>query len=571
MRELERNRDAPASTEASSELGRLAVIGNGRVGGSLAHAARAAGLEVRVGGRGQVLEAVRGSDIVLICVPDRAIADVSREIAQAIDVTTYVGHVSGASGLDVLRPAMERGAPTFSLHPLQTIPEPTTTLLGVPAAVAGSTPAATRIATTLAERLGLRPFEVPDDQRAAYHAAAVLASNFLIALEETAADLLTRAGVEDARAVLTPLVLRTAANWSDTGRAALTGPIARGDETTVARHRAALRAMAPEFEPLYDALAERTRALATLNRSQPHVEGGTQVSTPRIVRTREELRAALAPARGEGRTIGLVPTMGFLHEGHLSLIQAARERCDVVVMSLFVNPTQFGPREDLAAYPRDEASDVTLAGEAGADLVYAPDTGHVYPPDFATVVEVGGGLTDVLCGDPARRGSAHFRGVTTVVAKLLNAVGPDVAFFGQKDAQQAIIVRRMARDLEFPVEIVVLPTVREPDGLAMSSRNVYLQPDERVRARGLNRALAAVSDAARSGETSTARALALGEKVLADAGIVPEYLEARDAETLAEVERFDDRRVLVAVAARIGSARLIDNVLIDLSHGEDPA
>ncbi|TMK71878.1 MAG: pantoate--beta-alanine ligase, partial [Actinobacteria bacterium] len=209
----------------------------------------------------------------------------------------------------------------------------------------------------------------------------------------------------------------------------------------------------------------------------------------RTVRTKAKLRDALEPARRERRTIGLVPTMGYLHEGHLSLLHAARKRCDVVVMSLFVNPAQFGPGEDLERYPRDEARDAELAQRAGVDLIYAPPVEEVYPAGFATSVEVGGGLTEVLDGAPDQRGPGHFRGVTTVVAKLLNSVAPDVAFFGQKDAQQAIVIRRMVRDLDFPVEIDVLPTVREPDGLAMSSRNAYLSPEERRTARALIRAL----------------------------------------------------------------------------------
>lgn len=287
------------------------------------------------------------------------------------------------------------------------------------------------------------------------------------------------------------------------------------------------------------------------------------MNRPTVVRTRDELRGVLAPAKREGRTIGLVPTMGALHDGHLSLLRAARQRCDVVVMSLFVNPTQFGPNEDFANYPRDEERDVALAGEVGVDVVYAPDAAHLYPADFATFVEVGGGLTDVLCGDPTRRGPSHFRGVTTVVAKLLNAVGPDIAFFGQKDAQQAIVIQRMVRDLEFPVEIVVLPTVREPDGLAMSSRNAYLEPADRIRARALSEALGSVTEAVRSGETSTERALATARALLAKADIEPEYLEARDAESLTPATHFGPRPVLVAVAARVGRARLIDNVVVE--------
>jgi pantoate--beta-alanine ligase len=284
------------------------------------------------------------------------------------------------------------------------------------------------------------------------------------------------------------------------------------------------------------------------------------------LRTKADLRAALGDARRRGQTIGLVPTMGYLHEGHLSLIRAARAECDLVVMSLFVNPTQFGAGEDLDRYPRDEERDLRLAGEAGADLVFAPSVAEVYPdhPDggdgFATRVEVTGPLTSVLDGDPSRRGSEHFRGVTTVVAKLFNLIGPDVAYFGQKDAQQAVVIRRMVRDLDFPVRIEVLPTVREPDGLAMSSRNSYLGPRDRERATALSRALDAAERGA--GQGSLGSGLEAARRELAAAEIEPEYLEARDAETLEPVQALEDRPVLVAVAARVGSARLIDNVLI---------
>ena len=199
--------------------------------------------------------------------------------------------------------------------------------------------------------------------------------------------------------------------------------------------------------------------------------------------------------------------MGYLHEGHLSLLRAARAECDLVVMSLFVNPTQFGPGEDLDRYPRDEERDLRLAAEAGVDFVYAPPVEEVYPEGFATAVEVGGPLTEVLDGDPARRGPGHFRGVTTVVAKLFNSVGPDVAYFGQKDAQQAAVIRRMVRDLDFPVRIEVLPTVREADGLAMSSRNAYLDAGRpRARRRALARPAAPSRDAARAASSLAAGA-----------------------------------------------------------------
>jgi len=286
------------------------------------------------------------------------------------------------------------------------------------------------------------------------------------------------------------------------------------------------------------------------------------VAAPAL-RTKAQLRAAVAEAKGAGKTVGFVPTMGYLHQGHLSLIQAARAQCDLVVMSLFVNPTQFGAGEDLDRYPRDEERDLRLAAEAGADLVFAPAVEEVYPDGldaFATSVEVTGPLTSVLDGDPSRRGAGHFRGVTTVVAKLFNIVGPDVAYFGQKDAQQAVVIRRMVRDLDFPVRIEVLPTVRESDGLAMSSRNAYLGEEDRQRATALSRALDAAERGAREGGLGIG--LEAARRELAAAGIEPEYLEARDAETLERVHALEGRPVLVLVAAPVGSARLIDNVLI---------
>lgn len=293
----------------------------------------------------------------------------------------------------------------------------------------------------------------------------------------------------------------------------------------------------------------------------PHARAGVK-----FVRAKDELRAALASARADGASVGLVPTMGYLHAGHVSLLRAARAECDVVVMSLFVNPAQFGPGEDLERYPRDEQRDVELAGEAGVDLIYAPAVEEVYPDGFATAVEVAG-VTEVLCGDPSRRGPGHFRGVTTVVAKLFNTVQPDVAYFGQKDAQQVTAIRRMVRDLDIPVRVEALPIVREPDGLAMSSRNAYLSPAERERATALPRALQTVARTALS--DSLAAALDAGRRELQQAGIEPEYLEARDAENLEPVAELDGRPVLIALAAQVGPARLIDNVTIAGDGGRE--
>jgi pantoate--beta-alanine ligase len=534
----------------------VAIVGAGRAGGSLARAAEAAGLEVRLAGRDDAGDACAGAAVALICVPDAEIEAACAALAAA-GPPPLVGHVSGATGLDALSSAAERGAQTFSLHPLQTIPDPETDLTGAPCAVSGSTREALELADALARRLGLLPFPLDDADRVAYHAAASIASNFLVALEESAAELLERTGVENARELLSPLVLRTAANWSERGAEALTGPIARGDTATIERHLGALRERAPELVPAYEALAERARAIVA---RPAHPSGSGGGDAMKVVRTKSELADVLSPARRQGRTIGLVPTMGALHEGHLSLLRAARERCDVVVMSLFVNPAQFAAGEDLESYPRDEDRDLALAGGEGVDLVYAPSAEEVYPPRFSTTVEVAG-LTDVLCGSPRSRGREHFRGVTTVVAKLLNSVAPDVAFFGQKDAQQAIVIRRMAADLDFPVEIAVLPTVRESDGLAMSSRNAYLRPDDRERAAALSRALGAAAARAADGAALEA-ALDAARAELDASGIEPEYLEARDAEDLSSVSSLNGRPVLVAVAARVGDARLIDNTVI---------
>jgi pantoate--beta-alanine ligase len=281
----------------------------------------------------------------------------------------------------------------------------------------------------------------------------------------------------------------------------------------------------------------------------------------RTVRTIRELRDALAPERRAGRSIGLVPTMGSLHEGHLSLVRRARRECDVVVVSLFVNPSQFGPAEDLDAYPRDEVRDRRVAEAEGVDVLFAPPVEEVYPEGFDTTVTVGG-LTSVLDGDPSRRGPGHFAGVATVVTKLLNMVGPDVAYFGQKDAQQALMIRKLVRDLDIPVHIEVCPIVRDPDGLALSSRNAYLSVDERDRALALSRALRAAEDAVAGGTLEAAAVLAAARAKLDEAGVEPEYLELRSADDLSEVERVNGS-TLLAVAARVGRARLIDNSILE--------
>jgi pantoate--beta-alanine ligase len=278
----------------------------------------------------------------------------------------------------------------------------------------------------------------------------------------------------------------------------------------------------------------------------------------KTVRTVSDLRAALDGPRRAGRSIGLVPTMGALHEGHLSLIRAARADNDLVVVSLFVNPAQFNEASDLDAYPRDEERDAHAAAQAGADLLFAPPIEEVYPPGFSTTVRVTG-LTEHLEGE--HRGTGHFEGVATVVCKLLNMAQPDAAYFGQKDAQQAAVIRRLVRDLDIPVRIAVCPTVRGPDGLALSSRNVHLKGADRERALALSKALEAAAEAVARGERDPGAVAAAGRAAMARLGVEPEYIALVGPDDLLPVERINGT-VLVAVAARVGTTRLIDNTIL---------
>jgi pantoate--beta-alanine ligase len=277
----------------------------------------------------------------------------------------------------------------------------------------------------------------------------------------------------------------------------------------------------------------------------------------KTLRTIAEVREHVAQARRAGRSIGLVPTMGAFHAGHEALMRAAREQCDDVVVSLFVNPAQFDDAADLTGYPRSEERDAAIAADLGVDALFAPPVEEIYPDGFATRVRVAG-LADVLEG--AERGAEHFEGVCTVVCKLFNIVAADVAYFGQKDAQQVAVIRRMVRDLDIPIELHIAPTVREPDGLALSSRNARLDASQRERALALNRALTAVQEAINSGERDPAAAEAAGRAALN--GLAPDYLAVVDPETLEPVQAIEDR-VLVVIAARVGPTRLIDNVLVE--------
>ena len=278
-----------------------------------------------------------------------------------------------------------------------------------------------------------------------------------------------------------------------------------------------------------------------------------------VATTIDEIRAWVRRTRAAGKSVGFVPTMGALHIGHVSLIQAAAERCDYVVVSIFVNPTQFGPGEDFEKYPRPVEQDLAICAQHGVDAVFAPSPREMYPRENLTWVTVEK-ISEPLCG---RLRPGHFRGVATVCTKLFNIVGADLAFFGQKDAQQVAVIRRMVADLNLPLEIVVCPTVREPDGLAVSSRNQYLSPQGRKEATVIYRSLQRSAELIRAGEKEVAR---IAEQMREVLGQVPafqvEYVSIVDAASLEDLTQVRGK-VLVAVAGRLGSTRLIDNIVVD--------
>jgi pantoate--beta-alanine ligase len=480
-----------------------------------------------------------GVDLLLIATPDDAIANV----AAAIDPvsTTVVAHLAGSLGLDVLAPHSRRAA----IHPLVAMPDPAmgaTNLRGAWFAIAGDD-----IARDVVASLNGHAFEVADGDRATYHAAACIASNHLVALLGQVERVAKTAGVPlDAYMDLVRATVENVANLGPA--AALTGPASRGDEATLNRHRAAL---APSEREAYDALSQEAQRLAI--RKAPF-------ACVAVADTIEVFGKELDRARADGKTVGLVPTMGALHAGHASLIERAARECDVVAVTIFVNPLQVAANEDLAAYPRNLDADCTLAAAAGARVVFAPPVEEMYPGDVHTTVSVRG-VSEVLDG-AARPG--HFDGVATVVAKLFSIAGACRAYFGEKDFQQLAVVRRMTHDLSMPVDIVGCPTVREPSGLAMSSRNAYL------------------SDAEREVATVLCRALREGLQLVDDGERHPAMVRQRMADVIrtepsvaldyAEIVRSDDLTVptvlsgelRLLVAARVGQARLIDNMGIGI-------
>nr|WP_324650032.1 pantoate--beta-alanine ligase [Georgenia sp. H159] len=607
----------------------VGVVGAGRVGAVIGSALRAAGHSV-VGASAvsedsrdridallpgvPVLEipaVVERSELVLLTVPDDALAGLVQGLAEtgAWQAGQIVVHTAGRYGTDVLAPAQRAGAIPIALHPAMTFTGTSidlSRLVGCPFAVTAPAPVLP-IGQALVVEIGGEPVALPESARQLYHAALAHGANHLVTLVTQAMRVLRRAGVEEPGTYLAPLLTAALDGTLRDGELALTGPVLRGDAGTVAAHMATLVALAAEDVDLTDVpSAYRTLARVTTQRAwgagrltdsaaqllldavaepvdgrgvtgpggpqtggdadgtvstlEAHDRSAHPPAGPALVRTREDLRAALAEQSG---TRAVVMTMGALHEGHLDLVREARRRADHVVVTIFVNPLQFAPGEDLEAYPRDLEADLGKLADVGADLVFAPDRQTMYPSGDPEVRVDPGPVATVLEG-VAR--PTHFAGVLTVVLKLLHLTRPDVALFGQKDAQQLALVRAMARDLDLDVEIVGVPIRREPDGVAMSSRNAYLDAAGREAARALPAALRAGEEAAGGGAAAVLRA---ARERLGDApGVEVDYVELVDPGTMEPVPPGRGGPALLVVAARVGGTRLIDNTILDVREND---
>ncbi|MPV90411.1 pantoate--beta-alanine ligase, partial [Georgenia ruanii] len=602
------------------------VVGAGRVGAVLASALRAAGHAV-VGATAvseesrdrveallpgvpvlTVDEIVERAELVLLTVPDDVLPGLVAGLAELgrWQGGQLVVHTSGRYGTEVLAPARAAGAIPLAIHPAMTFTGTSLDLgrlTGCPFAVTAAAPVLP-IAQALVVEIGGEPFVLDEARRPVYHAALAHGGNHLVTLVAQAERALADAGIEEPGALLTPLLSAALDGALRGGEQGLTGPVVRGDVGTVRAHLEALarldgedldildgyrhlagattrRALAagkitePVAVALLDALAEPAatagepgatpaRAGATPPTGAVPAPAGAAASAdasaatplePVLARTRAELAAAL---RSLGGTRALVMTMGALHDGHLSLVQEAQARADHVVVSIYVNPLQFGPGEDFEAYPRDLEADLALLVRAGVDVVFAPTDAEAYPAEPLVRVDPGPVAT-VLEG---RTRPGHFAGVLQIVCKVLNLVRPDVAVFGQKDAQQLALVRTMVRDLDLGAEIVGAPIRREPDGLAMSSRNAYLGPVEHERALALSRALRTGAAAAEAG----AAAVVTAARAVLDAaeGVDLDYLALVDPDTFLPLDAAATGPGLLAVAARVGSTRLIDNTTVQL-------
>ncbi len=525
----------------------IVVVGKGRLGTALYSALVGAGLANVSGpmGRGATGE---GADIVILCVPDRSIA----EAAAAVIAGPLVVHTSGASSLSFLDMHDRRGI----IHPLLSVPDSSAIFDDAFAAVRAAQPSDQLILLDLVSALRMKPLDVQEQDRTIYHTAASLASNALVALQVAASELASMVNVPPA--ALNKLAQASLDQVGEQGVAALTGPAARGDWQTVAAQRHAVLLSAPHLLDLYDALTAECARLAGHSWVPQHGAMCDSASSMVIARTAEELAASVESARQQGARLGFVATMGGLHKGHATLIKAAASSCDCVITSIFVNPKQFDNAADLDAYPSDEAQDIAVAKEAGTNVIFIPCVDDIYPKDFATSV-VPGPIADVLEGE-FRQG--HFEGMATVVVRLLGLVRADVAFFGRKDAQQLAIVKQLVKDLAIPTTVQGVDTVRETDGLAMSSRNVRLSVEDRNRALALSRGLTAAKNLAAQGERSAQQLERVVLLELAADSLRVDYVALVDAVDFRNVAVLD-RRCILVIAAYVDQVRLIDNISLD--------
>ncbi|GAA4418568.1 hypothetical protein GCM10023169_08310 [Georgenia halophila] len=603
-------------SESATRPGRLGVgvVGAGRVGTVLASALRSVGhavvgvTAVSAESRDRadamlpevpvlsVEDVVERSELVLLTVPDDALAGLVRGLADLgrWQPGQLVVHTSGRYGTEVLAPAAERGAIPLAIHPAMTFTGTSLDLsriTGCPFAVTAASPVLP-IAQALVVELGGEPVALAEVDRPAYHAALAHGANHLVTLVGQAQRTLAAAGLPDPGGYLAPLLTAALDGALRGSEQSLTGPVVRGDAGTVENHLVALAGLGPELADVtetYRHLARVTtrRALASGRLTELAAarlldvlgDAATEPAPtavvpgaddrdptplePLVVRTRTELRAALSSLPGRR---GLLMTMGALHEGHLVNVREVRARADHVVVSIYVNPLQFGPGEDLENYPRDLDADVALLTGEGVDVVFAPDDAEMYPAEPLVRIDPGP-VADVLEG-AARPG--HFAGVLQVVTKILNLVRPDVAVFGQKDAQQLALVRTLVRDLDLGVEIVGVPTRREDDGLALSSRNAYLTAPQRIQALAISRALRTGVEAA-DGGADAATVLRVTDEVLTHAGgIDKDYLVLVDPETFLPLPDNARGPGLLAVAAGVGTTRLIDNMTVELGPDHPP-
>jgi pantoate--beta-alanine ligase len=538
-------------------------------------------------------EVVARADITFLTVPDDSVPTLAADLAGVVKPGSITVHTCGVAGLDVLEPMRAAGAVPASIHPVMTFTGSSLDvgrMRGAPFAV--TAPALyLPIVKALVAELGGRAFAVDDPVRPAYHAALVQAANHSQVLVDSAREILRTAGVESGGDLLRPLVEVALDGALDRGIEALTGPVMRGDTETLSGHVAALTALEERAEDgalagvvdLYRAVAlaalagaRRTgridtarydsahRALTGQDQlpaplaSRPQLAQRVDQPLPPVVRDRTALSAALTQLKSP-RTV--VMTMGALHHGHLALVREAVAQGGSVVVTVFVNPLQFGPGEDFAAYPRTLEADLRALAGLGVDLVYAPSASDMYPTGGTGMLIEPGPLGRIYEG-AIRPG--HFAGVLTVVAKLLARTGAEVAVFGRKDAQQLALVRQMMRDLDCDVEIVAASTRRDPDGLAISSRNTYLSPAERIQALVLPRAIEAAALAADGGTPASMR-----QAAAAIFAAVPEvhvdYLDVVNEADFRPLDPDESGEALVIGACRVGTTRLIDNAMVQIA------